>query len=161
MARRSWAGLKPPDQRPTTGVTGRYFSCYLRAGHYGDRSKHRGPERVGKPVSTFPHHALARRITTNSAPLAGVGIGDVGKLAFEDRGRRPAVQPFHDGEVTDASLKAARSIAAAGDGIAARCRIGRAGCVRGCRRQAQANEKRRHRDCPRSHSPMASALRRR
>ncbi len=34
---RLWADLKAPDQRPSTGGTGRYFSCCLPAG-LGDRA---------------------------------------------------------------------------------------------------------------------------
>jgi hypothetical protein len=35
---RLWVGLRAPDQRPSTGGTGRYFSCCLPAG-LGDRAK--------------------------------------------------------------------------------------------------------------------------
>ena len=31
---RLWAGLKVPDQRPNTGATERYFSCWLAAAIY-------------------------------------------------------------------------------------------------------------------------------
>ena len=34
---RLWAGLKVPDQRPNTGATERYFSCWLAAA-IGDRA---------------------------------------------------------------------------------------------------------------------------
>jgi hypothetical protein len=31
---RLWAGLNAPDQRPGTGATERYFSCWLAAAFY-------------------------------------------------------------------------------------------------------------------------------
>jgi hypothetical protein len=31
---RLWAGLKAPDQRPSTRATERYFSCWLAAAIY-------------------------------------------------------------------------------------------------------------------------------
>ena len=55
-------------------------------------------------------------------------------------------------------LKAGRGVAAAGDGISARGRIGRAGRIRGRRCKARSGE--RHRDCPRSRITATPALRR-
>ena len=107
------------------------------------------PALDGPPVSVPLLVTVLKSLTLMIAATAAVADG---------RARQHV-----DGETVDAAagLKAVRGVAAAGDGLAARCRIGRARRVRGRRRQAQANEKRRYRGCSRSRIPAASALRRR
>jgi len=80
------AGLRAPDQRPSTGVIGRYFLCCLRAG-YGD-ARSRAPEcdqRSCKvPLQSFLSATFSTAdIYRTVRPICFVPRGDISRDAVE------------------------------------------------------------------------------